>query len=75
MFYTTIARWGYAEISLMFPSAMPYINQSLHTIQIPTHNKWSKDEMHGYIEQAGEAFETAAQAVEDIQDFVEERKA
>lgn len=74
VFYTTIARWGYAEISLMFPSAIPYINKSLHSIQIPTHNNWSRDSAHGYMEQASDAFETAAVAIEDIQAFVEDRK-
>lgn len=59
----------------MFPSAIPYINQSLSTIQIPTHNRWSQESAHGFAEQASDAFEQAAQAIEDIQAFIEDRKA
>ena len=37
LFYTTLARWGYAELTLLIPEAMPYVNQSLKRFRfLPT---------------------------------------
>jgi hypothetical protein len=40
MFWVVVGRYCYAELKLLAPSATPYIDQVLATIQIPTHDQW-----------------------------------
>lgn len=74
LFYTTIARWGYSEINLLFPEATPYINKALHKVQIPTHNYWSRDTLHGYVDAFSNYVEEADDAIEDIRREVKGRR-
>lgn len=74
LFYTTIARWGYAEMSLMFPSAMPYINQVLAEVQIPTHVSWSRESMHEYVDSISEKLGEAEEAIQDIQALIQDKQ-
>lgn len=39
--WVVIARWGYAELSLMVPEAIPAIDSALEVVKIPTHNEWA----------------------------------
>ncbi len=39
--WVVIARWGYAELTLMAPEAIPAIDSALEVVQIPTHDKWA----------------------------------
>ena len=52
IFYSTVAQWGYNEVALVFPSAVPYINQAMRKVQIPTHNYWSKEAVERYVDNA-----------------------
>lgn len=74
MFYTTIARWGYSEIALMFPSAMPLVNKVVNAVQIPTHNKWSSEKVQGYVDEAEYALKDAGASIDDIKEMVNNLK-
>lgn len=51
-FWVIIARWSYAEIKLLLPSAVPVIDYALDTIQIPTHDKWNAQTVDRFIAKA-----------------------
>ena len=74
LFYTTIARWGYNEIALVFPDAVPYLNEAAHKIQIPTHNNWSRELVASYVENATEVVTEATDAVQDIKELVKDNR-
>ncbi len=43
--WVVLARWGYSEVKLLCPPLVPYIDQTLEYVQIPTHDKWPKEQM------------------------------
>jgi len=45
LFSVVIARWGYAEIELNFPSAIPMIDKTLEMVAIPTHDQWGDSKL------------------------------
>ncbi len=47
--WVTLARWMYAEAQLVTPSAVPYINSAMQSIQIPTHDKWNDSVVGHYL--------------------------
>ncbi len=75
MFYTTIARWGYAELTILLPQAVPFVNETLAKIQIPTHDTWSREKIHEYAYTAETTVEKVTVAVKGFQDFIEDRKS
>ncbi len=80
-FWVIIARWTYAEVQLVAPSATPAIDFALQKIQIPTHDKWSKGSFNQWLSQAkhdGRASalamqasmkDTASSALQRVQEF------
>ena len=38
-----IGRWIYEEVKILAPSAIPAVDYVLENVQIPTHDKWSKE--------------------------------
>lgn len=73
LFYTTIARWGYSEIRLVFPEFVPYINEALDKVQIPTHNQWSRESLHQYVDQFSNFVEEAHATVTDFKEEIQDR--
>lgn len=45
LFSVVVARWGYAEIELNFPSAIPMIDKTLEMVAIPTHDQWGDSKL------------------------------
>jgi len=45
LFSVVVAQWGYAEIELNFPSAIPMIDKTLEMIAIPTHDQWGDSKL------------------------------
>lgn len=45
-FWVIAARWIYAEVQILLPSAIPTIDYALEHIQIPTHDKWPKEHLN-----------------------------
>jgi hypothetical protein len=74
IFYSSVAQWGYNEVALVFPSAIPYVNEAVRKVQIPTHNTWSKAAVERYVENASSYFEQAKDAVEDIKELVNDNR-
>ena len=74
IFYSTVAQWGYNEVALVFPSAVPYINQAMRKVQIPTHNYWSKEAVERYVDNAASYIEEAKGAVDDIKELVNDNR-
>lgn len=54
VFTVAAARWIYAEVKLAVPEAMPLIDYSLERLQIPTHDKWSKQALAEALEGAAD---------------------
>jgi hypothetical protein len=48
-FWVLIARWGYAELQLILPSATPAIDYALENVQIPTHDKWNAESLDQFL--------------------------
>lgn len=44
-FWVLVARWGYAELQIILPSATPAIDYALENVQIPTHDKWNSESL------------------------------
>ena len=40
--FVTLARWLYAEASIVAPNSIPWVESVLQTVQIPTHDRWPK---------------------------------
>ena len=72
--YSMIAHWGYNEVALMFPSAVPYLNEAITKIQIPTHNRWSRESVSSLVENATDYLDEAKDAVQDIKDLVNDNR-
>jgi len=45
LFSVVVARWGYAEIELNFPSALPMVDKTLEMVAIPTHDQWGDSKL------------------------------
>ncbi len=74
LFYTTVARWGYNEIAMVFPSAVPLIDKAIETIEIPTHDTWSRAALNNYVQDARYALIEARDTIHDIKDAIREAK-
>lgn len=75
VFYTTVARWGFAEITTMFPDAAPYLNEAAHKFQIPTHQNWpTREQIGGYIDNISAKVDDAAETIEAIKVAIKERR-
>ncbi|NMC62975.1 MAG: hypothetical protein GYA55_07380 [SAR324 cluster bacterium] len=73
LFYVIIGRWIYAEINLTFPQLAVGIDELLVSLEIPTHDTWSKEAVDGAIEKTNEMFKKAGfDASESLQRYKEE---
>lgn len=72
-FYVAVARWGYAEVALSFPSALPTINGALQVFQIPTHDRWSRGAIHTFIDRAGDYLSKAEEALDTVNESLAQR--
>jgi hypothetical protein len=43
--WVVVARWAYSEVQLVCPPLVPYINKALAAVEIPTHDKWPKEQI------------------------------
>ena len=43
--WAVVLRWIYAELILIAPFVVPYVDSALSYAEIPTHNKWPKIEL------------------------------
>jgi len=41
--WVVVARWGYSEMKILCPDAIPAVDYVLEHVQIPTHDKWPKE--------------------------------
>lgn len=49
LIYTLIAHWSYAEIKLLWPQVAPIVESSFNTLQIPTHDRWTRKNIDYYL--------------------------
>lgn len=59
LFYVLVAKWGYNEVGVIYPDALPLIDASLEKISIPTHDQWSKDTVHEWVGRVAETVDEA----------------
>ncbi|MDZ4785309.1 MAG: hypothetical protein SGJ02_04450 [bacterium] len=45
VFWTILGQWGYAELKILCPAFVPAVDYTLQHVQIPTHDKWSKEKL------------------------------
>ncbi len=43
--WVVVARWAYSEVQLVYPPLVPYIDKALTAVEIPTHDKWPKEQI------------------------------
>jgi hypothetical protein len=72
IFYSSVAQWGYNEVALIFPDAIPLLNQAIHKVQIPTHNTWSRSGVEYYVNHAANYIDQVKDAVEDMKGLLDE---
>lgn len=41
--WVTVGRWVYAEAELSAPTLVPVLDSIMEVVQIPTHDRWSKE--------------------------------
>lgn len=59
LFYVVIGRWIYAEVNLTLPQLAVGIDELLVSLEIPTHDSWSKQAVDDAIEKTNELFKKA----------------
>jgi hypothetical protein len=65
-----LGRWIYAEAELSVPGMVPHIDAALETVAIPTHDRWTAENMAEMRELVAAMFERAKQVP---QAYAEER--
>ena len=43
LFFSLVGQWLYREAQVVAPSTVPYIDQFLAKVSIPTHDQWSQN--------------------------------
>ena len=43
--WAVVLRWVYAELTLLAPFVVPYVDSALSYAELPTHNQWPKIEL------------------------------
>ena len=40
LFWVTVARWGYLELNIFYPDAIPLVDSIVEQLTPPTHDMW-----------------------------------
>ena len=73
VFYSVVAKFGYQEVTMLFPQVAPIIDESFQRIEIPTHDQWSKDGIHQALDGLGVYVDRLATALNTASDRLSER--